>query len=52
MLWVGTYEHGLDRIDRRTGEVTHYAPDPSSQGACTIGVGRTNVFTRRIGPPP
>ena len=27
-LWIGT-DAGLDRLDRRTGRITHYTPDPA-----------------------
>jgi len=34
MLWVGTVDQGLDRLDRRTGQIVHYPPPgPDAQGS-------------------
>jgi signal transduction histidine kinase/ligand-binding sensor domain-containing protein len=30
ILWVGTQDRGLDRIDRQTGQVVHYPPEPNN----------------------
>ena len=29
-LWIGTQDRGLDRFDRRSGQVVHYPPDPTN----------------------
>lgn len=36
-LWVGTYNEGLNRIDRQAGRVTHYVPDPEDPDSLLSG---------------
>jgi ligand-binding sensor domain-containing protein/signal transduction histidine kinase len=39
ILWVGFQPRALDRLDRKTGEVTHYVPSPENKNA--LGKGKT-----------
>ena len=36
-LWVGTYNEGLNQIDRRRRNVVQHTPDPSKPGSLTSG---------------
>jgi len=38
VLWIGYYPRVLDRLDRKTGQVTHYLPGPEKKNA--LGRGR------------
>ena len=40
VLWIGLYPRALDRLDRKTGHITHYVPSSGSEN--TLGKG-TNV---------
>ena len=40
VLWVGFFPRALDRLDRKTGKITHFAPNPGDEN--TLGEG-TNV---------
>jgi ligand-binding sensor domain-containing protein/signal transduction histidine kinase len=31
VLWVGLFPRALDRLDRKTGKITHYVPTPDDQ---------------------
>ena len=42
VLWVGLFPRALDRIDRKTGQITHYLPKRAEER--TLGQG-TNVST-------
>ena len=30
-LWVGLFPRALDRLDRKTGKITHYVPTPGDE---------------------
>ncbi len=38
VLWLGFFPRALDRLDRRTGRITHYVPGPKSRNALSKGV--------------
>ena len=40
VLWVGLFPRALDRVDRKTGRVTHYLPKKDNENALSDG---TNV---------
>jgi ligand-binding sensor domain-containing protein/signal transduction histidine kinase len=42
VLWLGFFPRALDRLDRKTGQVTHYIPNPDRENTLSQG---TNVDT-------
>ena len=38
ILWVGFLPRALDRLDRKTGELTHYTPGPENKDAISKGM--------------
>ena len=45
-IWAGTLDDGLNRIDRETGEVTWFLPDPDTEGAVPEGTVREVIVDR------
>ena len=37
ILWVGFFPRALDRLDRKTGQITHYVPGPEDKNALSKG---------------
>ena len=37
-MWVGFLPRALDRLDRKTGELTHYVPGPENKNALSKGM--------------
>ena len=44
ILWVGFLPRALDRLDRKTGEVTHYVPGPESKNALSEGMNVGSIY--------
>ena len=44
ILWVGFQPRALDRLDRKTGEVTHYVPSPENKNALSKGMNVAGIY--------
>ena len=44
ILWVGFLPRALDRLDRKTGEVTHYVPGPENKNALSKGMNVAGIY--------
>ena len=44
ILWVGFLPRALDRLDRKTGELTHYVPGPESKNALSEGMNVAGIY--------
>ncbi|MEO8592661.1 MAG: two-component regulator propeller domain-containing protein [Candidatus Solibacter sp.] len=44
VLWVGFLPRALDRVNRKTGEVNHYAPDPKNKDALSTGMNVAGIY--------
>ena len=44
ILWVGFQPRALDRLDRKTGEVTHYVPGPENKNALSKGMNVAGIY--------
>ena len=44
ILWIGFAPRALDRLDRRTGKVTHYVPGPENKNALGNGVNVAGIY--------
>jgi PAS domain S-box-containing protein len=43
-FWVGFFPRALDSLDRKTGKITHYLPDPESKNALGIGSDLNSIY--------
>ena len=44
VLWVGFFPRALDRVDRKTGKVTHYVPGPQNKNRLSSGSEVNSIF--------
>ena len=44
ILWVGFQPRALDRLDRKTGEVTHYVASPENKNALSKGMNVVGIY--------
>jgi ligand-binding sensor domain-containing protein/signal transduction histidine kinase len=44
VLWVGLFPRALDRLDRKTGKITHYIPTPSDEKGLGEGTNVDCIF--------
>ena len=44
VLWVGFFPRALDRLDRKTGKVTHYVPGPEIKNALSRGNELNSIY--------
>ena len=44
IVWVGYLPRSLDRLDRKTGQVTHYVPGPENKNALSNGMNVAGIY--------
>ena len=44
LLWIGFLPRALDRLDRNTGELTHYVPSPENKNALSKGMNVAGIY--------
>ena len=44
ILWVGFLPRALDRLDRKTGQLTHYVPSPENKNALSEGMNVVGIY--------
>ena len=44
VLWVGFFPRALDRLDRKTGKITHYVPGPENTNSLSKGSELNSIF--------
>ena len=44
VLWVGFFPRALDRLDRKTGQITHYVPGPEDKNALGKGMNVNSIY--------
>jgi len=44
ILWVGFQPRALDRLDRKTGGITHYVPSPENKNALSKGMNVVGIY--------
>jgi ligand-binding sensor domain-containing protein/signal transduction histidine kinase len=49
VLWVGLYPRALDRIDRTTGQVTHYVPNSGKKKTVSEGTNVSSIYKDKAG---
>ena len=49
ILWVGLFPRALDRFDRKSGQVTHYVPNPDGNNKLTKGTNVNSIYKDAAG---
>ncbi len=49
VLWVGLFPRALDRLDRKTGQVTHYVPHALDEKTLGEGTNVNSIYKDRAG---
>ena len=49
VLWVGLFPRALDRLDRKTGQITHYVPKPGDENALGEGTNVNSIYKDAAG---
>ena len=44
ILWVGFFPRALDRLDRKTGQITHYVPGSGDKNALGKGTNVNSIY--------
>jgi ligand-binding sensor domain-containing protein len=44
ILWIGFLPRALDRLDRKTGALTHYVPGPENRNALSKGMNVVGIY--------
>jgi len=44
ILWIGFLPRALDRLDRKTGAITHYVPGPENSNALSKGMNVAGIY--------
>jgi PAS domain S-box-containing protein len=49
IVWVGFAPRALDRLDRKTGKLTHYVPDPANKNGLSPGLNVAGIYRDALG---
>jgi signal transduction histidine kinase/streptogramin lyase len=49
VLWVGFFPRALDRLNRKTGKITHYLPKPGDKNTLSEGTNVNSVYRDQAG---